>query len=88
MSFASLEGKTAVVTGASKGIGRAIAQELGRAGASVVLGYRSGKDEAEALASELGGRAVQADVSVAEEAQRLVEAAGDSPETTIWPGQL
>jgi 3-oxoacyl-[acyl-carrier protein] reductase len=77
VSFASLEGKTALVTGASKGIGRAIAAELARAGASVVVGYRSGKDEAEALAAEIGGRAVQADVSNPEEAARLVEEAGD-----------
>ena len=77
VSFASLEGKTALVTGASRGIGRAIAAELARAGASVVVGYRSGKDEAEALAAEIGGRAVQADVSSAEDAQRLVEEAGD-----------
>jgi 3-oxoacyl-[acyl-carrier protein] reductase len=72
-----LEGKTALVTGASRGIGRAIAAELARAGASVVLGYRSGAAEAEALAGELGARAVQADVSNAEEAARLVEEAGD-----------
>ena len=77
MSFAGLEGKTALVTGASRGIGRAIASELAAAGASVVIGYRSGKDEAEALASELGARAVQADVSNAEEAARLVAEAGD-----------
>jgi 3-oxoacyl-[acyl-carrier protein] reductase len=77
VSFASLDGKTALVTGASKGIGRAIAAELARAGASVVLGYRSGKDEAEALATEVGGRAVQADVSDPAEAARLVEEAGD-----------
>jgi 3-oxoacyl-[acyl-carrier protein] reductase len=75
--FASLEGKLALVTGASRGIGRAVAQELARAGASVVVGYRSGKDEAEELASEIGGRAVQADVSSADEAKRLVEEAGD-----------
>ena len=75
--FASLEGKTALVTGASKGIGKAIATELAAAGATVVVGYRSGKDEAEALASDLGGAAVQADVSSAEEAKRLVEEAGD-----------
>ncbi len=77
MTFASLEGKTALVTGASRGIGRAIAQELAAGGASVVIGYRSGKDEAEALAAEIGARAVQADVSSAEDAARLVEEAGD-----------
>ena len=75
--FASLEGKTALVTGASKGIGRAIAAELAAAGASVVVGYRSGKEEAETLASELGGRALQADVSDPDDAKRLVEEAGD-----------
>ena len=77
MSFASLEGKRALVTGASRGIGRAIAVELAEAGAGVVIGYRSGKDEAEALAVEIGGRAVQADVSNPDEAARLVEEAGD-----------
>ena len=77
MTFASLEGKSALVTGASRGIGRAIAAELARAGASVVIGYRSGREEAEALAAELGGRAVQADVSNADDARRLVEEAGD-----------
>jgi 3-oxoacyl-[acyl-carrier protein] reductase len=75
--FASLEGKRALVTGASKGIGRAIAQELARAGATVVVGYRSGKDDAEALAAEIGGTAVQADVSSPDEAKRLVGEAGD-----------
>jgi 3-oxoacyl-[acyl-carrier protein] reductase len=75
--FAGLEGKTALVTGASRGIGRAIAAELAAAGASVVLGYHSGQEETEALAAEIGGRAVQADVSDANEALRLVEEAGD-----------
>jgi len=75
--FASLDGKVALVTGASRGIGRAIAQELARAGASVVVGYRTGRDEAEELAAEIGGRAVQADVSSPDDAKRLVEEAGD-----------
>ncbi len=77
MTFASLDGKTALVTGGSRGIGRAIAEELARAGASVVVGYRSGADEAEEVASTIGGRAVQADVSDPEQAKRLVEEAGD-----------
>ncbi len=76
-SFASLEGKVALVTGGSRGIGRAIALELGRAGAEVVVGYRTGRDEAEAVAAEIGGRAVEADVSDPESAKALVEAAGD-----------
>ena len=75
--FASLEGKNALVTGGSRGIGAAIARELARAGASVVVGYRSGGAEAEAIASEIGGRAVQADVSSADDAKRLVDEAGD-----------
>jgi 3-oxoacyl-[acyl-carrier protein] reductase len=75
--FASLEGKTALVTGASRGIGKAIAEELARAGASVVVSYRAGADEAAALARGIGARAVQADVSDAESARALVEEAGD-----------
>jgi 3-oxoacyl-[acyl-carrier protein] reductase len=77
VSFASLDGKTALVTGASRGIGAAVARELARAGAAVVIGYRAGQQEAEALAAEIGARAVQADVSSAADAQRLVEEAGD-----------
>jgi 3-oxoacyl-[acyl-carrier protein] reductase len=76
-AFASLDGKTALVTGASRGIGRAIALELARAGAAVVVGYRSGADEAAEVAKEAGGRALQADVADAGQAQRLVEESGD-----------
>jgi 3-oxoacyl-[acyl-carrier protein] reductase len=75
--FASLEGKTALVTGGSRGIGKAIAAELARAGATVVIGYQSAAGEAEAVAGEIGGRAVQADVSDPDDAHRLVEEAGD-----------
>jgi 3-oxoacyl-[acyl-carrier protein] reductase len=75
--FCSLDGKTALVTGASRGIGRAIAVELAAAGASVVVGYRTGQAEAEEVARETGGRAVQADVADPESARALVEAAGD-----------
>ena len=76
-AFCSLEGKTALVTGGSRGIGAAIVREFASAGATVVVGYRSGADEANAVAGEVGGRAVQADVSSPEDAARLVEEAGD-----------
>jgi 3-oxoacyl-[acyl-carrier protein] reductase len=65
------------VTGGSRGIGRAIAVELAGAGADVVVGYRSGTEEAESVATEIGGRAVQADVSDPEQAKALVEEAGE-----------
>jgi 3-oxoacyl-[acyl-carrier protein] reductase len=76
-SFCSLEGRSALVTGGSRGIGRAIAVELAAAGATVVVGYHAGRDEAEAVAQEIGGRAVQADVADPEAARALVEAAGE-----------
>lgn len=75
--FGSLEGKTALVTGGSRGIGRAIAVELSGAGAAVVVGYRAGGEEAEEVARLIGGRAVQADVGDAAQAARLVEEAGE-----------
>ncbi|HET6642691.1 MAG TPA: 3-oxoacyl-[acyl-carrier-protein] reductase [Gaiellaceae bacterium] len=75
--FCSLEGRTALVTGGSRGIGRAIAAELAQAGATVVIAYRSGAEDAEAAAGEIGCRALQADVSDPDQAKRLVEEAGD-----------
>jgi 3-oxoacyl-[acyl-carrier protein] reductase len=61
-----LHGKLAVVTGASRGIGRAIAFELGRAGARVLVNYRSNREAAEEVVAAIGNAfAVQADVSTA-----------------------
>ncbi len=73
-----LEGKTAVVTGGSLGIGAAIALELARDGADVALNYRKHSEEAEAIAGqirELGRRAlvVQADVSAFDDAQKMID---------------
>ena len=60
---------------AAVGSGAAVLAE--RAGASVVIGYGSAREEAEAVAKESGGRAIQADVSQPEDAKRLVEESGD-----------
>ncbi len=78
-----LKGRTAIVTGGSRGIGKAIALELGRLGAKVAINYRSGKEEAEAVAEELrqaGTEAlvIRADVSKANEARGLVKQVVDT----------
>jgi len=75
--FCSLQGKTALVTGGSRGIGAAIAAELTAAGASVTLSYHSGREEAEQVAEQTGARAMQADVSDDAQARALVGEAGD-----------
>ena len=79
----SLENRVAVVTGASRGIGRAIALELARHGAAVVINYRSSPEAGEATVKEIqeeGGRAAafQADVSDFQQAQDLVKFAIDT----------
>ncbi len=73
----SLAGKVAIVTGGSRGIGRAIALELARDGAAVVVNYNQSPEAAEAVVAEIGAAggkaaAFRADVSVAEQAQALV----------------
>ena len=80
-----LESKTALVTGGSRGIGRAIAVALAKTGAQVAVNYRAREADAEAVCREVesqGGRAIaiQADVSVADEvagmARQVTEALG------------
>ena len=75
----TLENAVVVVTGASRGIGRAIAEELGKGGAKVVVNYLHSKDLAEEVVEGLlkngasAAVAMQADVSHADQAARLIE---------------
>jgi 3-oxoacyl-[acyl-carrier protein] reductase len=78
--MSKLEGKVAVVTGASKGIGAGIAKALAREGAAVVVNYASSQAGADAVVAAIvaaGGKAVaiKGDVSKGSEAQGLIEAA-------------
>jgi 3-oxoacyl-[acyl-carrier protein] reductase len=83
METLTLKGRVALVTGASRGIGRAIASELAARGASVVVNYNKSASEAESLCQEIdssGGKAVpaQADVSDSAQAHGLVKFALDT----------
>lgn len=78
-----LKGKTAIVTGASRGIGKAIAEELAQNGANIVLNYRTSATAVEEVLESIkqngvNAIAVQADVSKSEEAQKLIQTAVDS----------
>ncbi|MFB9972686.1 3-oxoacyl-[acyl-carrier-protein] reductase [Allobacillus sp. SKP2-8] len=72
------EGKAALVTGASRGIGRAIALNLGKNGANVVVNYSGSKEKAEAVVEEIKSFgqeaiAVQANVADADDVKRMVK---------------
>ena len=74
----SLDGAVVVITGASRGIGRAIAEELGQAGAKVIVNYHQSREAAEDVVARLkqsGSEsvAIQADVSDPAQAVRLIE---------------
>ncbi|KAL8844665.1 MAG: hypothetical protein Q9176_000765 [Flavoplaca citrina] len=76
MSSAPLAGKVALITGASKGIGKATALRLSKDGANVVIGYSSDAKSAEELVKTIGhdrALAVKADVSVVTEMEKLVQ---------------
>jgi len=80
VQFEDLKGKACLVTGASRGIGAAVARGLGRSGAHVAVHYRSGRKGAEAVVADItaaGGKSVLVEGDVAQRggAARIVDAA-------------
>jgi glucose 1-dehydrogenase len=78
-----LEQQRALVTGASSGIGEAIARAFAGTGASVIVNYRSSREDAESIAAEIrkNGRqayAIQADISRPEDCERLFKEANQA----------
>src|SRR5437762_12395999 len=72
MNNGKLNGKVAVVTGASKGIGAGIAKQFAAEGASVIVNYASSKNDADKVVDEIskrGGKAVAVQANVAKKAE-------------------
>src|SRR6056300_535386 len=72
------QGKVAIITGSSRGVGRAVALRLAKQGCRVVLNYRSSKEEAESVLEELNAfntpsLLIQADVSRESDCQKLID---------------
>ena len=65
--------RVVLITGGSRGIGAAAARRFAAGGDKVVINYRRAKEQAEALAAETGGWAVQADVSDPEQVRKMVD---------------
>jgi len=75
--YASLEGKRALITGAARGIGRSIAAQLKGAGAEILCCDLPGTSENEEVAREVGGQALYADVTKADDVEKLIADAGE-----------